>query len=207
MLLKMSLLKKLVKILIVIALAYAIGRFVVVFKDSRLSGYRAPYIQMLTQSSVIIRWMTEENQLGIVRYGENPERMSAIESEQSPVKNHGVKLSRLKPATRYYYQTGTISGSHDYDAEKHWFYTHPAEVQPTRVWVIGDSGKAGKTLNQVRDSALSWMQDNPLVLDQDDSSSTSDDKVFKGPLINIWMALGDIAYRSGSNDQFQSAVG
>ena len=75
----MSLLKKLVKILIFIALAYAVGRFVVVFKDSRLSGYRAPYIQMLTQDSVIIRWMTEDNQLGIVRFGEHHEYMSNIE--------------------------------------------------------------------------------------------------------------------------------
>jgi hypothetical protein len=160
---------------------------------------------MLTQNSVIIRWMTEDNQLGIIRYGENPERMSAIESEQSPAKNHSVKLSKLKPATRYYYQTGTISGSHEYDKEKHWFYTHPEEDLPTRIWVIGDSGQAGETLNQVRDSALNWMQDNPLVLNQDDSN-TSNDKFIKGPLINIWMALGDIAYRSGTNDQFQSAL-
>jgi len=202
----MSLLKNFVKILIVIALVYAVGRFVVVFQGSQLSGYRAPYIQMLTQSSVIIRWMTEDNQLGIIRYGENPERMSAVESEQSPAKNHGVKLSSLKPATRYYYQTGTISGSHDYDSEKHWFYTHPEEVTPTRVWVIGDSGKAGETLSQVRDSALNWMQGNPLVLNQDDSNNTSDEKFIKGPLINIWIALGDIAYRSGTNDQFQAAL-
>ncbi|MFV9616091.1 MAG: serine/threonine protein phosphatase, partial [Gammaproteobacteria bacterium] len=66
----MSLLKKFVKILIIIALVYAVGRFVVVFKDSQLSGFRAPYIQMLTQDSVIIRWMTEDNELGIVRFGE-----------------------------------------------------------------------------------------------------------------------------------------
>ena len=202
----MSLLKKFVKILIVIAIVYAAGRFVVVFQDSKLSGYREPYIQMLTQDSVIIRWMTEDNQLGIVRYGENHELMTAIESEQSPAKNHAVKLSKLKPATRYYYKTGRISGSHEYDPEKHWFYTHPEEVLPTRVWAIGDSGQAGEILNQVRDSALSWMQSNPLVLNQDDSNSTSDGKFIKAPLINIWIALGDIAYSSGSNDQFQSAL-
>ncbi len=32
------------------------------------------------------------------------------------------------------------------------------------VWVIGDSGKAGEALNQVRDLALSWMQENPLLV-------------------------------------------
>ena len=201
----MSLLKKLVKVLIFIALVYAVGRFVVVFQDSRLSGYRAPYIQMLTQDSVIIRWMTEDNQLGIVRFGEDHEYMPNIEIEPSPAKNHSVKLSNLRPATRYYYQTGMISGFHEDKTEKQWFYTHPEEVLPARVWVIGDSGKAGETLNQVRDSALSWMQQNPLNLNQQ-TPGTADGKLITAPLINIWIALGDIAYRSGSNDQFQSAL-
>ncbi len=185
----MSLLKILVKILILIALAYAVGRFVVVFQDSRLTGYRAPYIQMLTRDSVIIRWMTEENQLGIVRFGEDRKYMSTIEIESSPAKNHAVKLSNLEPATRYYYQTGTIDAFHEQDTDKQWFYTHPEQVQPARVWVIGDSGKAGEILNQVRDSALNWMQQNPLVINQETSTSTPDDTVIKAPLINIWIAL------------------
>ncbi len=205
-LLKMSLLKNLVKVVIVIALAYAVGRVVVVFKDSRLTGYRAPYIQMLTQDSVIIRWMTKDNQLGVVHFGENPEHMSNIELEPSPAKSHAIKLSSLKPATRYYYHTGTIDGPHEYDTEKQWFNTHPVEVTPTRVWVMGDSGNAGETLNNVRDSALNWMRQNPLVLNQDASSDTSDSELSEMPLINIWIALGDIAYRSGTNDQFQSAL-
>ena len=206
----MSLLKKIVKILIAIALAYAVARFVVVFHDSRLTGYRAPYIQMLTQDSVIIRWMTEENQLGIVRFGEDPQRLSTIELESSPTKNHTVKLSGLKPATRYYYQTGTISGFYQRNADRQWFYTAPDDVQPVRVWVIGDSGKAGKTLNQVRDSALGWMRQHPLVADQPSSDDVADvkpdDKLSPPPLVNVWLALGDIAYRSGSNEQFQAAL-
>jgi len=202
----MSLFKNLVKVVIVIAIAYGVGRFVVVFQGSQLSGYRAPYIQMLTQDSVIIRWMTEDSELGVVRFGESSERMSNAELEQSPAKNHAVKLSNLKPATRYYYHTGTIGGSHEYDTEKQWFYTHPEEATPTRVWVIGDSGQAGKTLNRVRDSALSWMRQNPLVLNQDASGDTSDSEFINTPMINVWIALGDIAYRSGTNDQFQSAL-
>ena len=126
----MLLLKKLVKIIIFIVLAYAVGRLVVVFHDSRLTGYRAPYIQMLAQDSVIIRWMTEDSHLGIVRFGEDYERMSAVEPEPLPAKNHSVKLTNLKPATRYFYQTGTITGSHEDNTEKQWFYTHPEEVVP-----------------------------------------------------------------------------
>jgi len=202
----MSLLKKLAKILIAIALAYAVARFVVVFHDSRLSGHRAPYLQMLTQHSVVVRWMTEDNQLGIVRFGEDPELLSAIEIETSPSKNHSLELSGLKPATRYYYQTGTISGFYEKDADKQWFYTHPDKVQPVRVWVIGDSGEGGEILAQVRDSALDWMRQNPLIAAPASADVGVDDKKHQPPLFDVWIALGDIAYRSGTNDQYQSAL-
>ena len=202
----MSLLKKLVKIIFAIALAYAVARFVVVFYDSRLTGARAPYIQTLTSDSVVIRWMTEDNQLGIVRFGEDPQLLSSIELESSPRKNHTVKLSDLKPATRYYYQTGTISGFYQRNVDRQWFYTHPEDVQPTRVWVIGDSGKAGDIQAQVRDSALDWMRRNPLTSTPDADEDEPGEKTSQSPLINVWMALGDIAYRSGSNEQFQSAL-
>ncbi len=193
----MKYIKTVIKIIVIIVLAYALVRFVVVFKDSRLSGYRAPYIQMLTSDSVIVRWLTEENKMGVLRYGEDNNHIATIELEESPTKNHSVKLSNLKPATKYFYQAGEISNFYNFDPEKHWFYTHPEGDMATRVWVIGDSGSPGETVKQVRDSALNWMQHNPL-----DAGKLDDKK----PLINIWVALGDIAYRSGTNEQFQSAL-
>ncbi len=200
----MSLLKKLAKIILALIVAYAVARFAVVFYDSRLTGARAPYIQTLTPHSVVIRWMTEENQLGIVRFGEDPQLLSSIEMESSPTNNHTVKLDGLKPATRYYYQTGTISGFYQKSIERQWFYTHPETVQPTRIWLIGDSGKAGEIQSQVRDSALQWMQQNPLPA----PAATDDDAAEKSPSppVNVWLALGDIAYRSGSNQQFQESL-
>ena len=44
---------------------------------------------------------------------------------------------------------------------------------------------------------LNWMKQNPLV---------SEEAGMTKPLIDIWIALGDIAYRSGTNDQYQSAL-
>lgn len=189
--------KTVIKLLIIVALAYGVGRFVVVYKDSRLTGNRAPYVQMLTTDSVIIHWLTEENQLGVIHYGEDSEQMSTIELEDSPTKNHIVKLTQLKPATKYYYQVGEVGGFQEFDPDRHWFYTQPENNVATRVWVIGDSGLVGETVNQVRDAAIGWMQDNPLSNDGADQNK---------PLIDVWMSLGDIAYRSGTNDQFQSAL-
>ena len=79
----MSLIKKLIKFIVIVALAYGVGRFVVVFQGSLLTGYRAPYIQMVTQDSAVIRWMTEDSQLGVIRYGQNREHMPSIMLEGS----------------------------------------------------------------------------------------------------------------------------
>jgi len=193
------LLKNLIKFVVILVLAYAVGRFVVVFRDSRLTGYRAPYIQMQTLNSVVIRWLTINNQVGVVHYGENKAHMASIGVEASSKKSHSIKLTDLKPATRYYYQVGEIGETHSFDPEKHWFYTHPIKKVPTRLWIIGDSGESGETVNQVRDAAINWMKSNPL------QAKPVDDDNGK-PLIDIWIALGDIAYRSGTNDQFQSAL-
>lgn len=188
-----------IKLLIIVALAYGVGRFVVVFKDSRLAGNRAPYVQMPTTDSVIIRWLTEENQLGVIHYGENSERLSTIVLEDSSTKNHMIKLSKLKPATKYYYQVGELSGFQEFDADKQWFYTQPVDEVATRVWVMGDSGKAGEVQFQVRDTALSWMRENPLP----DRLPAAEDK---SSVFDLWFILGDIAYRSGTNEQFQQSL-
>ena len=194
----MSILKTLLKILIALALIYAVGRFVVVFTDSRLTGERAPYIQSLSTDSVVIRWMTEDNQLGIVHFGEDSNHMADIKLESSPSKIHSVTLHNLKPATRYYYQVGKIGSFQPFDADKQWFYTQPVKEVASRIWVMGDSGQAGQMQFQVRDAALSWMRENPLA-----GRQVADDK---NSVFDLWFILGDIAYRSGTNEQFQQSL-
>lgn len=212
-------LKKFIKVILMVALAYAAARYVVVFNDSRLTGYRAPYIQMLSKDSVTIRWLTEENEFGVVRFGEDSENLSTIELENAAKKNHMVKLRNLEADTRYFYQIGEINGFHEFDGQRNWFKTFPEDkdVVPTRIWVIGDSGEPGDTLNQVRDAALSWMKNNPLHAEPTEEVEEAEKAVERvtkkltkkddiDPLINIWIALGDLAYRSGSNEQFQAAL-
>ena len=241
-------LKFLVKTTIILALLYGAGRFIVVFTDSRLTGERAPYVQMTTQDSAVIRWMSEENQMGVVRYGLDDHFVSAVEIEDSARKNHTVKLTGLKPGTRYYYHAGALTDTKGFDRDRNWFYTHPEQDVPSRIWIIGDSGKPGDTVNQVRDAALGWMRENPrglqlcidpadpdmgsvLAIEEDwaveekevkaaesaQAAKTDDDlnsKVqFDHPkledenaLVDVWISLGDIAYRSGTNKQFQAAL-
>ena len=236
-------LKFLIKVTIILALLYGAGRFFVVFTDSRLTGERAPYVQMTTENSAVIRWMTEENQMGVVRYGEDEYFVAAVEIESSPRKNHAIKLTGLKPGTKYYYHAGGLTDTKGFDRDKNWFYTHPEKDVPSRIWIIGDSGEPGDTLNQVRDAALGWMRENPrgtplsaasessdAVSEEDDSADTKDDKEAavvevitddeqgqaelsvnpkvedENALVDVWISLGDIAYRSGTNEQFQKAL-
>lgn len=192
--------KFVVKTLIVLVLAYGVGRLYVVFEGSMLTGERAPYIQQLSSDSVVIRWMSDDNEVGVLRYGTSADHMGNAEVEAQPGKDHRIKLTRLKAGQRYYYEVGTIQGADQFDPEKHWFVTHPEGVVPTRIWVMGDSGEPGKTLEQVRDAAFGWMKRNPLPLAQADTA------VPESPMIDVWLALGDIAYRSGTNEQFQAAL-
>ena len=195
--------KKIIIASFLIFLVYPVGYFALVFKDSQLTGTRAPYIQLLTPESVVIHWLTEENQLGVVRFGEDSRHLATIELESSATTNHIVKLPNLESGKRYYYQTGKTGSFNVFDPKMHWFFTHPEQAVPTRVWVMGDSGMVGETLNQVRDAALAWMKENPLHTKLSDTQVNYDDNF---PLINVWIALGDIAYSSGTNDQFQSAL-
>ncbi|SMG63608.1 metallophosphoesterase [methanotrophic bacterial endosymbiont of Bathymodiolus sp.] len=196
-------LKGIITIFLMIPLIYVVVHFTTKFKESNLAGVREPYLQMLTPESVYIRWLTDDTQLGVVRFGEQSGHMETRKLETSATKNHSVKLSNLKPGTRYYYQTGNRDSFNAFDPEKHWFYTHPENDIPTRVWVIGDPGVPGELLYQVRDTALKWMQENPLLTDgSDDNVNFNTNK----PQINVWIALGDLAYESGTNEQFQSAL-
>ena len=193
--------------LLALVLFYGVARFIVVFTDSRLTGDREPYIQLLSQDAVTIRWLTDDEQLGVVRYGEVKDHLTRIELDEDTSNDHSVRLTGLKPGRLYYYQVGNSSSFQPFQPENHWFRTFPADDEDvdsddadsaTRIWVIGDSGQEGEILYQVRDQAFNWMRANPL------KKVIADDG--PEPLFDIWLALGDIAYRSGTNEQFQSAL-
>jgi len=62
-----------------------------------------PYLQNVTQNSIVIMWETTEPFVGTVSYGES-ENMGSSISESSPVKIHEVKITGLEPGKTYNYQ-------------------------------------------------------------------------------------------------------
>jgi hypothetical protein len=188
----MKWIKRLFKAILFVIVAYAAGRLGVVFFSSQLVGERAPYLQSLTQDSVTVRWQTRQNRMGVLKYGLHSDNLNYTLLEDAVGKVHSITATSLQPDTRYYYSVGDISGYKDPD-EHDWFRTMPADgsSKPARIWVIGDPGQPGEISREVRDAMLSWVEQNPRENDD---------------YINLWIGLGDLAYRSGTNEQFQKAL-
>jgi len=147
---------------------------------------RGPYLQMGTSSSVIVRWRTDTASDSSVRFGTSAASLGSIISDPTLTTEHQVLVTGLAPASRYYYSVGTsaatLAGGADYS-----FVTSPliGSAQPTRIWVLGDSGTKDATAAAVRNGYTSFDA---------------------GRYTNVWLMLGDNAYETGTDAEYQAAV-
>ena len=147
---------------------------------------RGPYLQMGTPSSVIVRWRTDTASDSSVRFGTSAASLTSIVSDPTLTTEHQMLITGLAPATRYYYSVGTsaatLAGGADYA-----FVTSPliGTAQPTRIWVLGDSGTKGATATAVRNGYTSFGA---------------------GRYTNVWLMLGDNAYDNGTDAEYEAAV-
>jgi hypothetical protein len=148
---------------------------------------RGPYLQMGTPTSLRVRWRTDLATDSRVRYGASPASLTNITDVAGNVTDHEVLLTGLAPATRYYYSVGSSTQVVAGGDPPHSFVTAPlvGTVQPTRVWILGDSGTANNDARAVRDAYLGF------------TGST---------YTNLWLMLGDNAYTYGSDEDYQWAV-
>ena len=137
---------------------------------------------------MIIRWRTQEPSSSVVRYGPAPSTVAPLaEVAAGATAEHVVLLSGLAPNTRYFYSVGTTNWILSGGDSSHFFVTAPPEgvAKSTRIWVLGDSGTHNADARAVRDAYYRF------------SSVRHTD---------LWLMLGDNAYRTGSDDQYQAAV-
>ena len=189
--------KRSLLLLAALVVFYAVARFIDVYTGSIIDGARAPYLQMPTSHSVVIRWQTTDEVIGRVHFGSAAGQLDHAVTETEAGTMHSLELEGLKPDTRYFYTVATGAADAQnpaYDsASGYWFQTLPlaGAARPTRIWVIGDSGDAGPVVNNVRDSAMRWIAQHPRA---------------GYPDFDAWLALGDIAYSSGTDEQFQASL-
>ena len=97
-------------------------------------------------------------------------------------------MTGLAPDTTYYYSVGTTTATLAGNTADHFFVTSPpaGTAKPTRVWVLGDSGTADANARAVRDAL-------PRVHR-------------RRPPTDLWLMLGDNAYTTGTDAEYQAAV-
>ncbi len=148
---------------------------------------RGPYLQSGTPTSIIVKWNTTLPADSVVRYGSAPGNLTESAGSADLSTEHEITLSGLAPETAYYYSVGSSSQVLAGDDADHRFVTSPVvgTARPTRIWVLGDSGTANANAVAVADAYRSYASDRPA---------------------DLWMMLGDNAYTSGTQSQYQAAV-
>jgi len=100
---------------------------------------RQPYLQVLSSTSIEVRWNTDSSNAGMVKYGLSMDELTNSVTESEPVTFHRVPLEGLTPKTKYYYSIDTFSAS-----EEQYFTTSPVtgSEEKVRIWVIADFGQS-----------------------------------------------------------------
>ena len=140
---------------------------------------RGPYLQNATPSSIVVRWRTDRPAVGWITTDEGPDATGALALD------HAVELAGLAPDTDYTYTVGADALTLVGGADPHRFTTPPlpGTVQPIKIWVIGDAGTADANAEAVADAFMGL-----------------------GEEADFWLMLGDNAYNSGTDDEYQAAV-
>ena len=147
---------------------------------------RGPYLQVGTPTSVVVRWRTDVATDSRVRYGLAPGSLISSTDDLASTTEHQVTLAALSPNTRYYYSVGSTTATLS-SGPDHTFVTSPATgtSKPAHIWVLGDSGTANANVLAVRDAYQT---------------------LAGGRDTDLWLMLGDDAYNSGTDTEFQNAV-
>jgi hypothetical protein len=147
---------------------------------------RGPYLQMGTPTSIIVRWRTNVATTSRVLFGTSPSALIRTASDGTATTEHEIVLTGLAPDTQYYYSAGSTTATFASGSEFTFFTAPPTGTsQATRVWVLGDSGTAGSVAAAVRNGYTSFAANR---------------------YTDVWLMLGDNAYDSGTDAEYQAAV-
>src|SRR5215208_7132263 len=155
--------------------------------DSSASVTRGPYLQIGTPNSTVVRWRTNVATDSRVSFSTTQGSLTSVVDNSTQTTEHEVLVTGLSPATKYFYSIGSTSQVLAGNDANHFFVTSPVAgaATPTRIWVLGDSGTADTNAQAVRNAYLNF------------TGSTH---------TNLWLMLGDNAYETGTDSEFQAAV-
>lgn len=149
---------------------------------------RGPYLQQGTATSVIVCWRTDLPSDSVVNFGAAPGSLFSSAIDSTLTTEHRVTLTSLTANTKYFYSlSATGVGLLVGDDPDHFFMTAPPTgmAKDTRIWIVGDSGTADDKARSVRDAYYG------------DAA---------GKHTDLMLMLGDNAYTSGTDTQYQNAM-
>ena len=140
---------------------------------------RGPYLQAATDRGLVVRWRTDAPIEGHVDTAAGPAATGPLALD------HEVLVTGFAPQTTTTYTIGTPDTVLAGGAAPYRFTTAPAAgaSAPVKLWVIGDSGTADAHAEAVA-SAFTGLGETP----------------------DLWLMLGDNAYNSGTDSEYQAAV-
>jgi len=145
---------------------------------------RGPYLQVATSTGIMIRWRTDVSARSKVYYGSTAGKLDLSVEDHTLLNEHKIKLSGLKPDTKYYYSIGDLKDTLQGNSENY-FVTlpEPGKIGHYRIAALGDCGDNSINQRQVKDQMLKYMGTEG---------------------INAWILLGDNAYQDGTDSEYQS---
>ncbi|MCB9350376.1 MAG: metallophosphoesterase [Lewinellaceae bacterium] len=148
---------------------------------------RGPYLQSGTPNSMVVKWRTDSPTSSQVWYGTSPGNLPFTQTINGSYTDHEVLVSGLSANTTFYYAVGNTSGQLTTPSDNHYFRTSPVpgSIQTIKTWVLGDAGKAGQNQRDVRDAFYNFQGDQH---------------------IDVILLLGDNAYESGTDEEYQAAM-
>lgn len=147
---------------------------------------RGPYLQVVTPTSVIVRWRTDQPTTGRVWFGASANQLTNSVREPEATLEHSLTLTGLQPATQYAYAIGyedtQLASGPDYYVKT----AVPAgDTRPVRFWVLGDFGSGDENQKKVYQAYRN-------------ATATR--------LADLWLWLGDNAYSHGLEHEYQEYV-
>ncbi len=148
---------------------------------------RGPYIQMLTQTSAMVKWRTNIPVASKVNYGNSPGSLTDSVYSATSETEHEITINGLTAGTTYFYDFGSSDTVFAGGTSDYFFKTVPASDHTgfTRTWVLGDCGTADNNQRNVRDAYYNYV------------GSGQTDQI---------LLLGDNAYNDGTDEQYQNAI-
>ena len=162
---------------------------------------RAPYLVAPTSTSITIRWRSATPTPTVVSYGTSMGALSqTFSADVAGVIDHSAKLTGLAPGTTYSSAAGGAPAAAG-AAPFSYFKTAPATGSPTafRAWLMGDFGEisAGVPMAGTLDSGREVnVYTNWLAFEN-----------ATGHNADLFYALGDNAYNTGSDAMYQASLG